>query len=66
MNKKYKVSIYRKDSVTPVVYESVKHIWFIAGGSILVIAVYSNIKTGKHYYIHWPINNIEWYKVEKV
>jgi hypothetical protein len=64
--KKHKVSIYRKDSVTPIIYEPVKHTWFIASNTVLVISIYSNIETGEHYYIHWPIENIEWFKVEKI
>ena len=71
-----KITIYRDDSTTQVVYERVKHIFWTAGNSVLVIAQYDEhdedfkgikravVKVGSHHYIHWPRERICWFKDE--
>jgi hypothetical protein len=59
-----KVTIYRDDSVTQVVYENVKHVFWTAGNTVLVVAQYSDVATGAHHYINWPRERICWFRVE--
>lgn len=56
------VTLYRDDSTTQVVFENVKHIFWCAGNTILVIAQVTNLATGAHHYIHWPRERFTWYK----
>lgn len=56
------VTLYRDDSTTQVVYENVKHVFWTANSTVLVIAQYSDIKTGAHHYIHWPRERFCWFK----
>ena len=58
------VTIYRDDSTTQVVYENVKHLFWTAGNTVLVIAQYTNRATGAHRYIQWPRERICWFKDE--
>lgn len=59
-----KLTLYRDDSTTQVVYERVKHFFWLAGNSVLVIAQYSeDMKT--HNYIHWPRERFCWFKDER-
>ena len=56
------VTIYRDDSTTQVRYENVKHVFWTADNSVLVIAQYSDLETGAHHYIHWPRERVCWFK----
>jgi hypothetical protein len=61
-----KLTLYRDDSTTQVVYENVKHIFWLAGNTVLCIAQYSNPEDEKdktHHYIHWPRERFCWFKV---
>lgn len=58
-----KLTIYRDDSTTQVVYERVKHFFWTAGNSVLSIAQYSD-DGRSHHYIHWPRERICWYRDE--
>jgi hypothetical protein len=58
-----KITIYRDDSTTQVVYERVKHIFWTAGNTVLVIAQYNEAMTS-HYYIQWPRERVCWFKDE--
>lgn len=60
-----KVTVYRDDSTTQVVYENVKHVFWIANNTVLVIAQYTNVESGEHRYIHWLRERICWFKDEK-
>ena len=60
-----RITIYRDDSTTPVVYDRVKHIWWEAHGSVLVIA-YLIDSEGAHDYVHWPRERIAWFREEKI
>jgi hypothetical protein len=59
------VKVYRDDSVTPVVYEDVKHVFMTADNTVLTLAQITNAQTGEHRYIHWPRERFCWYVYEK-
>lgn len=58
------VTLYRDDSTVQVKYERVKHVFWTAGNSVLVIAQYTNARTGAHRYVHWPRERFCWFKDE--
>lgn len=58
------VKIYRDDSVTTVVYDNVKHAFWMAGDTVLCIARYAD--DGSHYYIHWPRERVAWFTSERM
>lgn len=61
-----KVTIYRDDSTTQVVYERVKHWFWTAGNTVLTIAQYDEKgEKGRHSYINWPRERVCWFKDEK-
>ena len=62
---KRRITIYRDDSTTPVVYEPVKHYWYEAGNTVLVIA-YLIDDQGSHNYVHWPVERFQWFRDEKL
>lgn len=57
-----KLTLYRDDSTTQVVYENVKHYFWLAGNTALCVAVVSDVSTGEHYYIVWPRERFCWFK----
>jgi hypothetical protein len=59
------VRLYRDDSVTPVVFENVKHVFMTAGNTVLTIAQITDADTGAHRYIHWPRERWCWYTYDK-
>lgn len=58
----YRVTIVRKDSVTPVTYENVKHAWWQADRLTLA--------TGEHgqarMYFWWPVSQIDHVRIEEL
>lgn len=63
MNRKTRtVTIYRDDSTTQVIYDTVKHIFWTASNTVLVLAVYSEPESDAHHYIHWPRERFCWFK----
>lgn len=56
------VTLYRDDSTTQVVYERVKHVFWTASNTVLVIACYKDGSDSEHYYIHWPRERFCWFK----
>lgn len=56
------VTLYRDDSTTQVIFENVKHVFWTAGNTVLVIAQYTDVETGAHHYIHWPRERFCWFK----
>lgn len=56
------ITLYREDSTTKVIFRDVKHIFWTADRSVLVIAQYIDITTGAHHYIHWPRERFCWFK----
>jgi hypothetical protein len=61
----FHVTLYREDSVTTVLYERVKHTFWTANGSVLVIAQYAEDGSGRHEYIHWLREHLCWFKVRR-
>ena len=57
------ITIYRRDSETPVIYENVKHFWWEESAR-LVISVF-NDDGPKHYYWIWPVDLISHTKAER-
>lgn len=57
-----KLTLYRDDSTTQVVYENVKHYFWLAGNTVLSIAVVNDLETGAHYYVQWPRERFCWFK----
>lgn len=55
------IEIYRDDTTTKVVYENVKHWFWTAGNTVLVISQYTDDKGG-HQYICWPRERICWFR----
>lgn len=60
---KWRVSVYRDDSVTTVVYDDVEHAFWTADNTVFVIAQYDG--SGSHHYIHWPRERFCWIKTER-
>jgi hypothetical protein len=63
--KQSKITLYCDDSTTQLVYENVKHFFWTANNTVLVIAQYTNKETMEHRYIHWPRERFCWFKDEK-
>lgn len=61
-----RLTLYRDDSTTQVVYERVKHWFWTAGNTVLTIAQITDAETGEHRYIHWPRERVCWFKDEEV
>jgi hypothetical protein len=69
----WKLTLYRDDSTTPVKFEYVKHVFWTAGNTVLVIAQYDHVERhceefvtdGKHHYVHWPRERFCWYRLER-
>jgi hypothetical protein len=59
-----KLTLYRDDSTVQVMFEKVKHFFWTAGNTVLVIAQYTDTATGAHRYIHWPRERLCWFKDE--
>jgi len=59
------LKLYRDDSTTPVEFENVKHVFWTADNSVLVIAQYSDEGLSAHHYIHWPRERLCWYRLAK-
>lgn len=57
-----KLTLYRDDSTTQVVYENVKHHFWLANNTVLSIAQVTDEKTGAHHYIQWPRERFCWFK----
>lgn len=58
------LTIYRDDSTVQVIYQDVKAVFWTAGNTVLVVVVWTDKKTGKHKYIHWPRERVCWFKDE--
>lgn len=61
----WRLTLYRDDSTTPVVFEDVKHQFWTADNTVLVIAQYTNRETGEHHYVHWPRERFCWFRKER-
>ena len=63
-DKTRKLTLYRDDSTTQVVYERVKHWFWTAGNTALTIAQYVDDTHTTHRYISWPRERFCWFKDE--
>ena len=61
-----RVTLYRDDSTSQVVYERVKHVFLTADNTVLTLAVWDDVDTGAHHYVHWPRERLAWWKEEPV
>jgi hypothetical protein len=57
-----KLTLYRDDSTTQVVFERVKHYFWLANNTVLCIAQLDDESTEKHHYICWPRERFCWFK----
>jgi hypothetical protein len=70
----YRVTVYRHDSIEPVVYENVKHVWSMDGGHVLAIFCHTGSEEvqGKrqhvpsHDYILWLTEHVSHVQVEHI
>lgn len=72
----WRVTLYRDDSTSPVVYEHVKHVFWTAGNTVLVVAQFTEARAaanggfdmggGDHRYLQWPRERFAWFKVERM
>lgn len=60
-----RLTLYRDDSTTQVVYNDVKHWFWTAGNTVLTIARIIDKATGAHEYINWPREGFKWFREEK-
>jgi hypothetical protein len=56
------ITLYRDDSTAQVVYRDVKHVFWLAGNTVLCIAQYTARTGSAHHYVHWPRERFCWYK----
>lgn len=61
-----RLTLYRDDSTTQVVYDDVKAVFWTANNTVLVISQFTNATTGAHRYIHWLRERVCWFKDETV
>lgn len=55
------LTLYRDDSTVQIIYTNVKHFFWTANNTVLVVAQY--IGDGpEHLYIHWPRERFCWFK----
>jgi len=60
-----KITLYRDDSTTQVVYENVKHIFWLADNTVMCIAQYTEPGlSDDHRYINWLREHFVWYRDE--
>lgn len=64
MSKGRKLTLYRDDSTSQVVYENVKGYFWTCNNTVLSISQYDSEDTDKHHYIHWPRERFCWFKDE--
>lgn len=62
-NARWLLRLYREDSLTPVVYENVKHVFWTNAGTVLTVAQYAD--DGTHHYFSWPRERFAWYQLER-
>lgn len=60
---RWTLRLYRDDSLTPVIYENVKHVFWTAGNTVLNIAQYK--EDGSHHYFTWPRERFCWHHLER-
>lgn len=63
-----RMTLYRDDSTSQVVFDRVKTWFWTAGNTVLVISRYDSPDPakGEHHYIHWPRERFCWFRDEPV
>jgi len=61
----WKVTLYRDDSLSPVVYTDVKHAFWTGNNSVFVLAIVDDLETGAHHYVSWLREHFVWFKKER-
>lgn len=61
-----RVTLYRDDSTTQVVFDNVKHWFWTANNTVLVVAQLTGGPDGEHRYVNWPRERFCWFKDEKI
>lgn len=59
-----KLTLYRDDSTSQVVFDRVKAWFWTAGNTVLVISRYNSSEGAAHHYIHWPRERFCWFRDE--
>jgi hypothetical protein len=59
-----KLTLCRDDSTTQVVFENVKHYFWLGNNTVLAIAQYTDKDSGAHRYIMWPRERFCWFMDE--
>jgi len=59
-----KITVYRDDSTSQVVYENVKAYFWTANNTVLTISQYVDDLHKEHRYVHWLREHICWFKDE--
>lgn len=60
-----RITLYRDDSTTQVIFTNVKHFFWTVNGTVLTIAKLFDEKSEEHFYIHWPRERFCWFKDEE-
>lgn len=60
----WKVTLYRRDSETPVIYDLVKHAWWEESARF-IIAQFKVGSEHEHHYWTWPVDLISHIKIER-
>lgn len=61
-----RLTVYRDDSTSQVVYDNVKHYFLTGNNTVLTIAQITDASTGAHRYIHLPLSRVCWWREENV
>jgi hypothetical protein len=57
-----RLTLYRDDSTSQVVYENVKTYFWTCNNTVLTISIYDDETRTTHKYIHWPRERFCWFK----
>lgn len=60
-----KLTVYRDDSTSQVVYKNIKAYFWTCNNTVLVISQYTDDTLTKHRYIQWLREHVCWYKDEE-
>jgi len=61
-----KLTLYRDDSTSQVVFDRVKAWFWTAGNTVLVISRYDGPEGSEHHYIHWPRERLCWFNDQPI
>lgn len=61
-----RLTLYRDDSTSQVIYDRVKTWFWTADNSVLVVSRFDDESGSAHHYIHWPRERFCWFRDEPV